>query len=182
MKNLIYLLILLTITTVCSCKPQINSDLQFAYSIDKEGVYIYSLKSNKSKQIYSTSKVFHNDYFKLLNDSILQVGHQTRKKNTLRDYVHVIDSIYHINVHTNTSFLASTKDYEHFEYKTLNIKTRHFDKNGNLISQKDTALACGGRSSSSKAIRFCDFKRYYTESEIVGGKKNCFRTRQSYFT
>jgi hypothetical protein len=86
------------------------------------------------------------------------------------NYDYLTDSIYHINVKTSKSFLATIKDYEHYEHKTLKIRTRNFDPIGNLISEKDTSFACGGRSSSLKGIRFCDFTRFYEESETVLGK------------
>lgn len=200
MKNMkLLFFVTFILTTILSCRTQIKSDLQFVYSVDKECIYIYSLIDNKAKSIYSTDKVFLNDYFKLLNDSILQVGHQsnmrseTRKRKVYSKYFHradgdstfitdnppyttednydyLTDSIYHINIKTNKSFLATIKDYEHYEHKTLQIKTRNFDQSGNLISEKDTSFACGGTSSSSKGIRFCDFTRYYAESETVLGK------------
>lgn len=199
MKNLKLLFFAFMVTIFLSCKPQIKSDLQFVYSIDRDGVYLYSLTDNKAKSIYSTDKVFLNVYFKLLNDSILQVGHQSNMRSETKqrkvyskylyradgdstfitdnppyttedNYDYLTDSIYHINIKTSKSYLATIKDYEHYEHKTLKIKTRNFDQIGNLISEKDTSFACGGTSSSSKGIRFCDFTRFYEESETVLGK------------
>lgn len=187
------------LTTILSCQSQIKSDLQFAYTVDKEGVYLYSLTDNKAKAIYTTDRVFLNDYFKQINDSTLQVGHQSKMRSeererkvyskyfyradgdstfitdnppyTVKDnYDYITDSIYHINIKTAKSFLATVIDYEHYEHSTLKIKTRSFNNEGKLISEKDTSFVCGGTSSSSKGIRLCNFTRYYGESETVLGK------------
>ncbi|WP_412985749.1 hypothetical protein [Pontimicrobium sp. IMCC45349] len=196
--NLIFIAFILT--TFFSCKAEVESDLTFAFSIDKDGVYVYSLSEKKAKHIYSTDKIFQNDYFKLINDSVIQVGHQSKKRSetkqrkvyskylyrtdgdstfitnnppyTVQDnYDYLTDSIYHINIKSNNSFLASIKDYEHYDHSTIKIKTQNFDHNGKLIFQKNTSFACGGTSSSSKGIRFCDFKRFFSESKTVLGKK-----------
>jgi len=187
------------LTIILSCKTEIKSDLFFLYSVDKDGVYLYSLKDNTTKSIYKTDKVFLNDYFKLLNDSTLQVGHQSKMRSeekerkvyskyfyradgdstfitdnppyTTKDsYDYLTDSICNVNIKTAKSFLASVVDYEHYEHSTLKIKTRNFNHDGKLISEKDTSFVCGGTSSSSKGIRFCNFTRYYGESETVLGK------------
>lgn len=195
--NLLFSILILT--TILSCKSQIKSDLQFAYTVDKEGVYLYSLTDNNANAIYTTDKVFLNDYFKQINDSTLQVGHQSKMRieererkvyskyfyradgdstfitdnppYTVKDnYDFLTDSIYHINIKTAKSFLATVIDYEHYEHSILKIKTRSFNNEGKLISEKDTSFVCGGTSSSSKGIRFCNFTRYYGESETVLGK------------
>ncbi len=195
--NLLFSILILT--TILSCKSQIKSNLHFAYTVDKEGVYLYSLTDNKANAIYTTDKVFLNDYFKQINDSTLQVGHQSKMRSeererkvyskyfyradgdstfitdnppyTVKDnYDFLTDSIYHINIKTAKSFLATVIDYEHYEHSTLKIKTRSFNNEGKLISEKDTSFVCGGTSSSSKGIRFCNFTRYYGESETVLGK------------
>lgn len=187
------------LTTILSCKTQIKSDLQFVYTVDKEGVYLYSLTNNESKEIYTTDRVFLNDYFKFLNDSTLQVGHQSEMRSeekerkvyskyfyradgdstfitdnppytTKDNYDYLTNSIYNINIKTAKSFLASIVDYEHYEHSTLKIKTRNFNQDGKLISEKDTSYVCGGISSSSKGVWFCNFTRYYRESKTVLGK------------
>lgn len=187
------------LTTILSCKTEIKSDLQFVYSVDKDGVYLYNFTDNSSKAIYITDRVFINDYFKFLNDSILQVGHQSKMRSeekerkvyskyfyradgdstfitdnppyTKKDnYDYLTDSIYHISIKTAKSFLATVIDYEHYEHSTLKIKTKNFNQEGKLISEKDTSFICGGTSSSSKGIKFCNFTRYYGESETVLGK------------
>lgn len=199
MKTWRLILSAITLTAFFSCKTEIKSDLQFAYTIDKEGVYIYSLTDNTSKSIYKTDRVFLDDYFKLLNDSTIQVGHQSKMRSKEKDrkvyskyfyradgdstvitdnppyitkdnYDYLTDSVFIINIKTAKSFLASVIDYEHYEHTTLKIKTRNFDQNGNLISEKDTSYVCGGTSSSAKGIKFCNFTRYYGESETVNGK------------
>lgn len=187
------------LTTILSCKTQIKSDLQFVYTVDKEGVYLYSLTNNESKEIYTTDRVFLNDYFKFLNDSTLQVGHQSEMRSeekerkvyskyfyradgdstfitdnppytTKDNYDYLTNSIYNINIKTAKSFLASIVDYEHYEHSTLKIKTRNFNQDSKLISEKDTSYVCGGISSSSKGVWFCNFTRYYRESKTVLGK------------
>jgi hypothetical protein len=184
---------------ILSCKTEIKSDLQFVYSVDKDGVYLYSLADKTTKSVYKTDKVFLNNYFKLLNDSTLQVGHQSKMQSeekerkvyskylyradgdstfitdnppyvTKDNYDYLTDSIYIINIKTTKSYLASTVDYEHYEHTTLKIKTKTFNQDGKLISEKDTSFICNGTSSSSKGIRFCDFARFYGESETVLGK------------
>lgn len=187
------------LTTFSGCDTRIRSDLQIAYTVDKTGVYIYSLTDNTSKPIYKTDKIFLNDYFRLLNDSTIQVGHQSTMRSEERkrlvfskyfynadgdstfvtdyppytitdNYDYLTDSIFHINIKTAKSFLASIVDYEHYEHSILKIKTRNYNQEGKLISEKDTSFVCGETSSSSKVIRFCNFKRYYGESETVSGK------------
>jgi len=199
MKICKFIFLALILIAILSCKTKIKSDLQFVYSVDKEGVFLYSLSDKTTKLLYSTNKVFLNDYFKFLNDSTLQIGHQrgmrSEKKQrkiyskylyrsdgdstfitdhppytTEDNYDYLTDSIYHINIRTSKLFLATIKDYKHYEHTTLEIKTRNFDRSGNLISEKDTSFACGRTSSSSKGVRFCDFTRYYAESETVCGK------------
>ena len=139
MENLNLVFIAFILTTFFSCKTEVESDLTFAYSVDKDGVYVYSLAEKEAKKIYSTDKIFQNDYFKLINDSVLQVGHQSKKSSetkprkvyskylyradsdstfitnnppyTVQDnYDYLTDSIYHINFRTNKSFLALNID------------------------------------------------------------------------
>jgi len=145
MKNLKLLFLTFILIMNLGCRNQIKSDLQFVYSIDKDGVYLYSMTDNKAKSIYLTDKVFLNDYCKLLNDSILQVGHQSNMRSETKqrkvyskylyradgdstfitdnppyttedNYDYLTDSIYHINIKTSKSFLATIKDYEHYEH------------------------------------------------------------------
>ena len=195
MRNYKLIIFKLMLTTILSCNKPIKSDLQIAYTANNDGVYIYSLTENSLKQIYKAKKVFINEYFKLLNDSIIQVGHQSKKSSkkkerkvyskyfykadgdstfitnyppyiTIDNYDNVTDSIYNINIKTSKSFLASVKDYEHYEYSTLNIHTRDFNQEGKLISQKDTSYS----SRSSSRIRMGNSRRNYGESETVLGK------------
>jgi len=76
MKICKFIFLALILIAILSCKTKIKSDLQFVYSVDKEGVFLYSLSDKTTKLLYSTNKVFLNDYFKFLNDSTLQIGHQ----------------------------------------------------------------------------------------------------------
>jgi len=196
MKIIIQIFLLVALTIQIGCKPKIKSDLQFAYSIDKEGVFIYSLKNNSVKSIYTTDRVFLNDNFSFINDSILQVGHQSTLRSeeierevyskyfyradgdstfitdnppyTTKDtYDFLTDSILYINIKTGKNYLAKILDYEHYEHSTLKIKTREFNEKGKLILEKDTSFNCGGTSSSSKGIQFCNFQRFYSKSETV---------------
>lgn len=184
------------LTIALGCKTEIKSDLQFVYSVDKDGVYLYSLADKTTKSVYKTDRVFLNDYFKILNDSTLQVGHQSKMRSeekerkvyskylyradgdstfitdyppyiTKDNYDYLTDSIYNINIKTAKSYLASIVDYEHYEHSTLKIKTRNFNQGGKLISEKDTSFICSGTSSSSKGISFCNFSRFYEESETI---------------
>ncbi len=157
------------LTIIFGCNTQIKSDFEFAFSVDKEGVYLYSFKDNKSKVIYKTDKVFLNKYFKQINDSTIQVGHQSEKQNEF-NYEYLTDSVYYINLNTKKSFLAKAIEYKHYENSTLEITTRNFNKYGKLISEKDTSFVCAETSFSSKGIEFCDIKRYYGESETIHNK------------
>ncbi|QXP78775.1 MULTISPECIES: hypothetical protein [Winogradskyella] len=199
MKTINNILLLVVLLILISCKTELKPDLQFVYSIDKQGVFINSLKENTNKQIYSSNKVFLNSYFSFIDDSIIQVGHQSRLKSEEKErkvyskYFHKVDgdstfitnnppytttdrydfltdSILYINIRKGSSYLKRTLDYEHYEHSELKIKTTEFNEKGKVISQKDTSFACGGTSSSSKGIRFCDFKRYYEKSETILGK------------
>ena len=158
-----------TLTIVFSCQTKFNSDLQFVYTIDKSGVYIYSLKDNKTHEIYKTDKIFLNNYLKQVNDSTLQVGHQSEKQNKY-NYKFLTDSVYSINLNSKKSFLAKIIDYKHYDNSTLEIVTRNYNEYGKLVSEKDTSFVCYVTSSSSKGIEFCNFKRYYGESETVLSK------------
>lgn len=199
MKKHNFFLLLFILTIILGCKTQIKSDLKFAYTVDKDGVYLYSLINNKSKVIYKTDRVILSEYFKQINDSTIQVGHQSKLRSeekerivnskyfynangdssfitdtppyTLIDkYDYLTDSIYHIDIKTTKSFLAKVIDYEHNEYTILKIKTRNFNQVGKLISQKDTSYICKSTSTSSKGVRFCNLVRNYAESETVLGK------------
>lgn len=158
-------------TTIFSCETQIKSDFQFAYTVDKKGVYLYSLTDNKSNAIYKTDKVFLDKYFKQINDNTLQVGHQSEmQKEQKNNYDYLRDSIYHINLKTKKSFLATVIDHKHYDNMILEIITRNFNEYGKLISEKDTSYVCNRTSISSQGIEFCNFKRYYGESETILGK------------
>lgn len=196
--NLVIISVVLISQSACG-SPKLKPDLKFVYSVDKEGVYLHSFKENSNRLIYPTDKVFLNSYFNFVNDSTLQVGHQSKKRSEEKDrkvfskyfyradgdstfitdnppytvkdiYEYLTDSIFYIDINSGKSYLARTVDYEHYEHKTLNIKTRQFNLLGKLISEKDTSFNCGGTSTSSKGIRFCDFKRFYSSSEIIQGK------------
>ena len=193
-------IISVVLITQSSCEElHLKPELDFVYSVDKKGVYLHSLKANSDLLIYSTDKVFLNDYFIVVNDSTLQAGHQSNMRSEEKDrkvyskyfyradgdstfitdnppytvkdkYDYLTDSIFYIDINSGTNYLVRTIDYEHYEHETLNIKTREFNEFGQLISEKDTSFNCGGTSTSSKGIRFCDFKRFYSSSEIIQGK------------
>jgi hypothetical protein len=194
MKNTFFIVTLFFITTL-GCKTKIESDHNFVYTIDKDGVYLYSFKNNNSNKIYQTDNFLINEYFKQINDSIVQVGYQNKmisikkKRKVFSKYLYkadgdstfitdnppyetednydfLTDSIFNINIKTSKSYLASIVDYEHYEFSLLKIKTRTLNNKGELISTKDTTYTCSGTSSTSSGIKFCDFKRFYSESEV----------------
>jgi hypothetical protein len=199
MKSLKQLIILIALTTQVCCNTKHKSDLQFVYSVDKEGVFIHSLKDSNVKSIYKTNQEFLTDCFTFINDTILQVGHQGIMKSEERErkvyskyfhrvdgdstfitdnppyvlkdnYDYLTDSLFYINIKSGKNYLSKTIDYEHYEHNTLKIKTREFDLDGKQISIKDTTLFCSGTTSSSKGIIFCNFKRFYSKSETINGK------------
>ncbi len=202
----IYKLVLVTfiLSTILRCTTKSKSDLQFVYSVDKEGVYLYSLSDRTTKLLYPTDRVFINSYFSFLNDSILQVGHQSVMRSGKKErkvyskylyraegdsvfvtdsppfivsenYDYVSDSIYYLNIKTGRMYISGIKDFIDYEHKRLEIKTKEFDRNGNIISEHDTSFAEGGTIGSSKGICFSHTtkhfgERYYAESNNVDGK------------
>lgn len=151
MKNLKLIFLLVALTIQMGCKIKIKSNLQFVYSVDKEGVFIHSLKDNSVKSIYTTDRIFLNDYFTFVNDSILQVGHQSKQRSeererkvyskyfyrvdgdstfitdnppyTIKDnYDFLTDSILYVNIKTGKNYLTEIVDYEHYEHSTLKKK------------------------------------------------------------
>jgi hypothetical protein len=200
MKTYQFVFSTILLTTFLSCNTKIKSNQQFAYTIDKKGVYLYALTNNTPKEIYTTDKIFINDYFKQINDSVLQVGHQSKMRKEEKEkkvyskylyradgdsvfitnnppytitenYDYVTDSIYHININTAKSYLYSVVDYEHYEHLSLKIKTRNFNQDGKVIAEKDTAYVCAGTLTTSEGVKFGGLARYYGESEIVLSKK-----------
>ena len=154
------------------CKSDLHSDLQFVFSTDKEGVSIVSLSDNSSKSIYKTNSIFINDYFMFINDSILQIGHQsglTSDKNETK-VEYITDTIKNINIQTGANYISKIIDYEHYEHSTLSLQTKIFNEKGEIISNKDTSYACAATINSSKGLKFCSPKRFYSISETITGK------------
>jgi len=175
-------------------------DFQIVYSVDKDGIFLYNLKTGTEKKIYSSGEVFLDKKMEFLNDSILLVGHQSKSiekekerlvyskylyradgdstfitdnppYKTFDKHVFLTETFFAINLNNGSNYKYKTIDYEHIEHTTLKIRTSYFDKNGTLENKKDTTVFCSGTSRSYKGIKFCDFERYFSKSELVGNKE-----------
>lgn len=173
-----------------------RSNFQVIYSVDKEGLFIYDLKIGAKKKIYSTDQVFMDKKIELINDTILIVGHQSKSREeeverlvyskylyredgdstfitdtppykTFDKHVFITETFFAINLKNSSNYKYKTIDYEHIGFRILKIKTSHFDNLGNVTSEHDTTLFCNGTSTSYKGIKFCDFERFFSKSEIV---------------
>ena len=205
MINPLYLLVTILLATQCSSvsttEKDEHSDLQLLYTVDKEGLFLYDLKTGKTNTIYSTQEKFLDDEMEFLNDSIFIVVHQSKSREeekerlvyskymqradgdstfitdnppykTVDTYVYVTKTFFKVNVNTYSNFKSKTIDYEHIDHRILKIKTSLFDAAGQIISVLDTTIECGGTSVSYSGIRFCDFQeRYFSKSENVNGKQ-----------
>lgn len=187
-----------------SCKQtdkDANNNLQFVYTIDKDGLYYYDLHNDSTKKIYSTDKVFLNDKVTFLNDTVLIVGHQNsirHKKQerkvytkylyradgdstfitdnppyiTIDEHDFVTEEYFAININNDQVYKCRTVDYEHIDHSTLKIHTKEFSINGQLLQETDTSFLCGATSYTSKGIKFCnDEGRFYSLSETVNNKQ-----------
>lgn len=177
-----------------------NVENEIIYSIDKDGIYIYNCSTEKTEKIYTSDKIFLASSLQSIDTNNIIVGHQSTMREeekprlvyskyfyrvdgdssfvtdnppyTVYDkYKYVTESFFAININDKNSYKFKTLDYEHKEYDTLKIKETYFSINQTILSEFDTLTICNGTSSSSKGIRFCDFKRFYAESESVKGKK-----------
>jgi hypothetical protein len=115
------------------------------------------------------SNNFSNNKSKKVQEGTLITEHSPF--TTEGTYNYLTDSIYNIDTKSYKSYLAKTKDYEHYEHSILKIKTREFDNKGNLLVEKDTSFNCGSTTSSSNGIEFGNIKRFYAESETVSEMK-----------
>ena len=199
MKTLYILTILLT-TQCASVSINTKSDFQIVYTVDKDGLFLYDLKTGKEKKIYSTDQVFLDENMEFLSDSILIIGHQGKSREeekerlvyskylyradgdstfitdnppykTFDKYSYLTETFFSINLNSCSNYKYKTIEYEHIEHTTLNIKTTLFDSKGQIASEQDTTILCSGTSSSSKGIKFCDFERYFAKSDLVKGKQ-----------
>lgn len=205
MINPLYLLITILLTSQCSSLSTTDkdedSDLQLVYTVDKEGLFLYDLKTGKANRVYSTQERFVEEELKFINDSIFIVAHQSNLREeekerlvnskymqradgdstfitdnppykTCDKHVYVTKTFFEININTQSNFKSKTIGYEHIDHSILKIKTSTFDHTGQITSEHDTTIAYGGTSFSSSQIRFCDFQeRYFSKSENVNGKQ-----------
>lgn len=203
MTKTLYILTIL-LTTQCASvsttsKDEI-SDFQVVYTVDKEGLFLYDLKTGTEKKIYSTDQVFLDKKMEFLNDSILLIGHQSKPREeekerlvyskylyradgdstfitdnppykTFDKHVFLTETFFAINLNNGTNYKYKTIDYEHIEHTTLKIRTSYFDKKGKLKNEQDTTVFCSGTSSSYKGIKFCDFEKYFSKSELVENRQ-----------
>jgi hypothetical protein len=212
-KTLYILTILLAVqcTSVSNFSKVEISDFDIVYTVDKEGLYVFDLKTGNENKIYTTDKVFLGEKMEFLNDSILLIGHQSKLREeekerlvyskylyradgdstfitdnpphkTYDKHVYLTETFFAINLNNSSKHKFKTIDYEHIEYTTLKIKTTYYDKKGEIKSKQDTTVVCGGTSHSYKGITFCDFERYFSKSEIVNGKQVFSRRGDLYLT
>lgn len=203
MKKTLYILTIL-LTTQCvsvskSSKDK-NSDFQVVYTTDKDGLFIYDLRTSTEKKIYTTDQVFLDNKMEFLNDSVLLVGHQSKSREeekerhvyskylngedgdsiyitdntpykTFDKHVFLSETFFAINLKNGSNYKYKNVDYEHIEHKILKIRTSHFDNKGKLKNEQDTTFLCSGTSISYKGIKFCDFERFFSKSETVNGRQ-----------
>ncbi len=203
MTKTLYILSIL-LTTQCASVSRISKDeisvFQVVYTVDKDGLFLYDLKTGTENKIYSTDQVFLDKKMEFLNDSILLIGHQGQSREeekerlvyskylyradgdstfitdnppykTFDKHVFLTETFFAININNGSKYKLKTIDYEHIEHSILKIKTTHFDSKGNLENEKDTTVFCSGTSSSYKGIKFCDFERYFSKSEFVENRQ-----------
>jgi hypothetical protein len=203
MTKVLYILTILLTTqcaSVSTTSKEEKSDLQIVYTVDKDGLFLYDLKTGTEKKIYSTDQVFLDKKMELINDSILLVGHQNKSREEERErlvyskylyradgdstfitdnppyktfdkHVFLTEVFFAINLNNGSNRKYKTMDYEHIEHATLKIRTSDFDNKGNIVNEHDTTITCSGTSSSYKGLEFCDFERYFSKSEIVNDRQ-----------
>ena len=210
-RTLYILTILLTAkcASVSTTPKEEKTDLQIVYTVDKDGLFLYDMKSGTVKKIYSTDQVFLDSKTVFLNDSILLVGHQSQSREedkerlvyskylhrtdgdstfitdnppykTFDRHVFLTETFFAINLNNFSNYKAKTIDYEHIEHSTLKIKTTHFDNKNNIKNGHDTTVFCSGTSSSYKGIKFCDLERYFSKSEIANNLQSFSRRGDLY--
>lgn len=203
MTKTLYILTIL-FTTQCASVSKTSkdkeSDFQVVYTVDKDGLFIYDLRTGIEKKIYTTDLVFLDKKMEFLNDSILLIGHQSKSREeekerlvyskylyradgdstfitdnppykTFDKHVFLTETFFAININNGSNYKCKTIDYEHIEHTTLKIKNTHFDNKGKIESEKDTTIFCNGTSGSYKGIKFCDFERYFSKSEFVENRQ-----------
>lgn len=201
-KTLYILTILLTTqcASVSTTSKDEKSDLQIVYTVDKDGLFLYDLKTRTEKKIYSTDQVFLDKKIFFLNDSILLVGHQSESRQeekerlvyskylyradgdstfitdnppykTFDKHVFLTETFFAINLNNGSNYKYKTLDYERIEPTTLKIKTSHFDNNGNIKNEQDTTVFCSGTSYSYRGRKFCDFEIDFSKSEIISDRQ-----------
>lgn len=177
-----------------------KSDFQIVYTVDKDGLFIYDLRTETEKKIYSTDQVFIDNTMIFFNDSILIVGHQSKSREEERErlvyskylyradgdstfitdnppyktfdkHVFLTETFFAINLNNGSNYKYKTLEYEHIKHTTLKIKTSCFDNKGNVTSEHDTTIFCNRTSTSYKGVRFCDFDRYFSKSAIVNERQ-----------
>ena len=119
--NLVILFTALIIQSSCG-ESHLKPGLDFVYSVDKKGVYLHSLKANSDLLIYSTDKVFLNDYFIVVYDSTLQVGHQSNMRSEEKD--RKVYSKYFYRADGDSTFITDNPPYtvkDKYDYLTDSI-------------------------------------------------------------
>lgn len=203
MTKTLYILTMLLATQcafVSTISKDESSDFQIVYTVDKDGLFLFDLKTGIEKKIYSTDQVFLDTKMEFLNKNILLVGHQSESREEERErlvnskylyredgdstfitenppyktfdkHVFISETFFAINLDNGSSYKFKTIDYEHIEYTTLKMKTSFFDYKGDITREHDTTITCMGISISSNGIKFCDFERYFSKSEIVSERQ-----------
>ncbi len=210
-------LYILTILLATQCASVSNtskdelSDFQVVYTVDKDGLFLYNLKTGTEKKIYSTDQVFLDKKMEFLNKNNLLVRHQSKSREEERErlvyskylyradgdstfitdnppyktfdkHVFIKEIYFAINLDNGSNYKFKTIDYEHIEHTTLKIKTSFFDNKGNVMSGHDTTISCSRTSASYKGVKFCDFERYFSKSEIVNERQVFSRRGDLYIT
>lgn len=139
---------------------------------DKDGIYQFDPITGKEKIIYKATdkQIFLEEPYYRLNDTLTfgikgdltytDTSNYSIGEKYFKDYVSV-------DINSGENWLSRKILYEVSDYNQLKIKTQIFDKQKNIISQKDSSTTFKGTSTTYKGVVFNEFKpRFYSESTI----------------
>ena len=204
MIKLFYFLVFVLLSTQCAVVSETDksagSNLQLVYTIDREGAFLYDLKTGKERKIYTTDQRFLNKEMEFLNDSIFMVSHQSSRREeekkrlvyskymyigdgdstfitnnppykTVDKHVYLTETYFAINVNTGSAIKYKTIDYEHIDHSVLKIKMTLFDHTGKITQVQDTTVVSGSESITYKGTNFQPHERYFSVSEHINQRQ-----------
>lgn len=178
-------------TVVSETNKSIDSKLQLVYTVDREGLFLYDLKTGKERKIYTTDQKFMDKKMQFLNDSIFIVAHKSKRREeekerlvyskymyradgdstfitnnppykTVDKYWYVTETYFAVNINTSIAFKYKTIDYEYLDYELLNIKTTRFDTTGQIVESMPI---------TSEGTNFEERERYFSASEQINQRQ-----------